>query len=272
MRNEYDMNVSMTATPPLSIAIITRNEEKNIGRCLASCAFADEAVVVDTRSSDRTVEIAKEMGARVIDHEWLGFGPQKQMAVDACENDWVLILDADEEIPPATAQRIREAIRSDAADAYVLPRRNFIGAREIRYGSWRKDAVLRLFRKSLFSVTPRQVHEEVRGRGRVKRFPAHAAILHHSFAGAADFIAKAARYAAPGAAQMASEGRTGSLAGAMGHAAWTFVFNYVFRLGMLDGGWGLVIAVSDAVGCFYKHAILWDLTRNRRGQDSPRSS
>ena len=261
-----------TQRPPLSVAIITRNEEKNIGRCLKSCAFADEVVVVDTHSSDRTVEIAKKTGARVIDHEWLGFGPQKQLAVEACENDWVLILDADEEIPPATAKRIGEAIRSDAADAYVLPRRNFIGAREIRYGSWRKDAVLRLFRKSLFSVTPRQVHEEVRGRGRVAGFPADAAIIHHSFAGVADFIAKAAKYAAPGAEQMARDGRHGTLAGALGHAAWTFAFNYFFRLGILDGGWGLVIAASDAVGCFYKHAILWDLTRNRRGQGSPRSS
>ena len=266
----------MTAgTTPLSVAIITRNEEENIGRCLASVAFADEVVVVDTHSSDRTVEIAKNMGARVVDHEWLGFGPQKQMAVDLCSHDWVLVLDADEEVPPETSDEIMAAIASPRADAYVFRRINFIGGRQIRFGSWRSDTVLRLFKKSMFAVTPRQVHEEIVGKGRVARFPRQAPILHHSFNCVADFILKAARYARPGAVQMAAAGRRGSISAAVLHSLWVFFFNYFLRLGFLDGRWGVVIAFSDMVGTFYKYAILWELEATgqiSRKESPPRSS
>ncbi len=251
----------MSPKTPLSVAIITKNEEANIARCLASVDFAAEVVIVDSDSTDRTVEIARDMGARVIEHEWLGFGPQKQLAVDHCTHPWVLILDADEVIPPETAAAIDAAVNAPEAEAYILPRANFLGKKEIRHGSWRGDAVLRLFRKDTFRVSPHQVHEEVCGEGRIARLK--SPIHHFPRKSLADFLTKADKYAGPGAAQMFAAGRRGSIAAAVLHAFWVFFFNYFFRLGFLDGNWGIVIAFSDMVGTFFKYAILWDLEKNQ---------
>ncbi|MEW6502022.1 MAG: glycosyltransferase family 2 protein, partial [Thermodesulfobacteriota bacterium] len=132
------------AAEKLSVAIITLNEEERLAECLTSVAFADEVVVVDSGSTDSTVAIAEAHGARVVRREWLGFGRQKQFAIDQCRNQWVLVLDADERIPAATAREIAAALEHPAYAAYSLPRQNFFCGRWLKRAGWWPDRVVRL--------------------------------------------------------------------------------------------------------------------------------
>lgn len=132
----------------LSVAIITKNEEKRLPDCLKSVSFANDIVVVDSGSTDRTVEITKEFGCRVFVEEWKGYGPQKNSAVKKCKYEWVLIVDADERIPEETGHEIMKILSSsDSADAYSFPRKNFFHNKWIRHCGWWPDRVIRLFKK-----------------------------------------------------------------------------------------------------------------------------
>src|SRR3989304_6591163 len=153
---------------PLSVAIITKDERENLPRCLGSVAFADQIVVVDSGSSDDTVNIAAACGCDVFLEEWRGFGPQKQMAVDRCRNDWILVLDADECIPPKTADVIKKIVNhSPEAEGYSFPRKNFFQGRWIKHAGWWPDRLVRLFRRSCAGVTCALVHEAVEVQGKV---------------------------------------------------------------------------------------------------------
>ncbi len=248
----------MHQAPRLSVAIITLNEALFLPRCLASVAtVADEIIVVDSGSTDGTVELARQHGATVLHQEWQGFSRQKQYAVDACTNPWVLILDADEYLPAETAAGVREVLLNPSAKAYSFPRKNFFQNREIRHGSWGKDRILRLFDRDCFHLSGQQVHEEVSGAGPVGRLP-HA--IHHTpRKNLASFLDKANSYSSLGAAQMFQAGKRATLVAALAHAVWSFFFNYFFRLGFLDGGPGLLIAAGDTIDTFFKYAKLWEL-------------
>ncbi|MCL0071477.1 glycosyltransferase family 2 protein [Thermodesulfovibrionales bacterium] len=139
---------------PLSIAVITKNEEERLPDCLRSVSFADEIVVVDSKSTDKTVEIAKEFGCRVFVEDWKGYSSQKNSAIDKCKHDWVLVIDADESIPEETKNEIVRIINATAnsADAYSFPRKNFFHGKWIRHSGWWPDRVVRLFK--MRSCTP----------------------------------------------------------------------------------------------------------------------
>lgn len=242
----------------LSVAIITLNEALFLPRCLASVAsLADEIMVVDCGSTDGTVELARQHGAAVLQHEWQGFSRQKQYAVDACTSPWVLILDADEYLPPETAAGVQEALANPSAKAYSFARKNFFHNREIRHGSWGNDRVLRLFDRQCFRLSGQQVHEEVSGTGPVAKLP--CAIHHTPRKNLASFLDKANTYSSLGAEQMFQAGRRAALPSAFAHALWNFCFNYFLRLGFLDGGPGLLIAAADTIDTFFKYAKLWEL-------------
>jgi glycosyltransferase involved in cell wall biosynthesis len=231
--------------PRLSLIVIARNEEAAIGRCLGSAAFADEIVVVDNDSSDKTVEIARSFRAKVIKApDWPGFGPQKNRALKAATGDWVLSLDADEWVGPALSAAIKRVMAdSDAADGYEMPRRSRFRGKVIRYGGWWPDHVLRLFRRERGRFSDDPVHERLIVDGRVERL--RAPIDHDAIADAADAREKASRYAAIAAAELARKGVQANGFTALGHAAWAFFNTYFVRAGFLDGRAGLGVALYN---------------------------
>ena len=172
----------------LSVAIITLNEERNLAECLASVAFADEIVVVDGGSQDRTCEIARAAGASVIDApDWLGFGVQKNRAIDACSGDWVLSIDADERVPQVLRDEIQGALANPAFDVYEMPRSSYYCGRFMRHSGWWPDYVRRLFRRGTARFSPAPVHESLQtdANSRAAENPARALEFSHDGAGAA---------------------------------------------------------------------------------------
>jgi glycosyltransferase involved in cell wall biosynthesis len=247
--------------PRLSLIVITKNEEAAIARCLRSANFADEIVVLDHASSDKTAEIARALGARVIvTADWPGFGPQKNRALGHATGEWVLSLDADEWLEPALAAEIVAAIaRADAADGYEIPRRSRFCGKIVRHGDWRGDRVLRLFRKGRGRFSGDHVHERVIVEGRIARLV--CPLDHESITDPADAAAKIDRYATAAAAQLAAEGKTSSLAKAALRGWAAFLRGYIFRLGFLDGLTGLRVADYNRRYTYEKWARLAELAR-----------
>ena len=253
-------------TPKISATVITKNEEANIAACLESLAWADEIVVLDSGSSDKTVEIAKKYTSMVFVEPWRGMGTQKNRAVELARGPWIVALDADERISSELALEIRKAISDNVPAAYAIRRKNFYQGRWVRHCGWWPDWVIRVFRKEHARFSDHIIHESIRSNAPVKKL-SHA-IIHHSFTSAQDFVHRAAWYARHKAVEMHRNGRRASVWTAVSHAGYAFWHTYVIRLGVLDGAAGLLIAVSNGVGVFYRYMILRDLNRNRSvGQD-----
>jgi glycosyltransferase involved in cell wall biosynthesis len=238
----------------ISVAIITFNEEDRLPACLAMLGFADEVVVVDSGSSDRTAEIATKSGAKVFNKVWQGFGAQKQFAIDQCGSEWVLIVDADERLPPETAAEIEKIVHSSSNTAYSLPRKNYFLGRWIRHAGWWPDRTVRLFKRGTAHMPPKLVHESLVVTGSVGELV--NPIIHYPFRNLAHMMKKMDTYSSAGAAELYQSGKKSSYGKAFFRAAWAFFYNYLIRRGILDGGPGLVIAVSDAVNKFFKYVKL----------------
>jgi len=239
----------------LSVIIITKNEAKHIVACLESVAFADEFIVVDSGSTDNTVELAREFGARVeITTDWPGFGPQKNRALDLATGDWILSIDADERVTPELALAIQAAIAAPQADAYDIPRLSEFCGRFIRHSGWWPDYVLRLFKRGTARFTDAAVHERVVSQGSVLKLKSH--FEHYPYPNLDALINKINRYSSDAAAMMYARGERATIFSAMGHGFWTFVRIYLIRRGFLDGRHGLVLAVTAAAGSFFRYAKL----------------
>ena len=225
--------------PRLSLIIITKNEQATIARCIASVPAADDIIVVDNDSTDRTAEIARSLGARVIDApDWPGFGAQKQRALDAATGDWVLSLDADEWIEPPLMRLIEATIvMPDAADAYETPRRSRFCGRIVNHCGWSPDYVTRLFKYGRGRFSDHIVHEHIIIGGRLGRLA--QPIEHESIDSWADAEDKIVRYSDAAAAQMAARGKRSSPLKASLRGWTAFLKTYVLRAGFLDGrtGW-----------------------------------
>lgn len=245
----------------LSAVIITRNEEAMLADCLRSVAFADEIVVVDSLSSDRTVEIARAHGARVLETtDWPGFGPQKNRAIELATGDWILSIDADERVTPELASEIRAAVRSaDAVAGYQLSRLSRYCGRYMRHSGWFPDHIIRLFRRGRARFSDDLVHERVIVDGAVGRL--NGLLLHESFGSLEQVLDKVNRYSSLSARQMAAAGKRGSLAAAVLHGLGAFVRTYLLKAGFLDGREGFMLAVSNAEGAYYKYLKLWLIQR-----------
>lgn len=245
----------------LSAVVITRNEEAMLAECLQSVAFADEIVVVDSFSNDRTVEIARAHGARVLETtDWPGFGPQKNRAIELSTCDWILSIDADERVTPELASEIRAAVQSaDAAAGYQLSRLSRYCGRYIRHSGWFPDHVTRLFKRGRGRFSDDLVHERVIVDGSVGRL--NGLLLHESFGSLEQVLDKVNRYSSLSARQMDAAGKRGSLAGAVLHGLGAFVRTYLFKAGFLDGREGFMLAVSNAEGAYYKYLKLWLMQR-----------
>lgn len=246
----------------LSVAVITLNEEERLPSCLKSVSFADEIVVVDSGSTDRTVEIAGSMGARVISEPWRGFSGQKQFAVDSCSNDWVLILDADERVPADTKEAVLQALysRDEKVTAFSFPRKNYLHGRWIRHCGWWPDRILRLVDRRHGNFDGRAVHESWLTQGRKQ--PLGSPIEHLSFRSYSEMVAKMELYSDLAARSMYDSGRKSGPLTPQLHGLWMFFRTYVLELGVLDGFDGFMISVMNAGGSFFKYAKLRELTLN----------
>lgn len=251
----------------LSVIVITKNEAASIEACLASVPFASEWIVVDSGSTDDTREIARRFGARVIEtSDWPGFGPQKNRALAEARGDWVLSLDADEQVSPELAEQIRAVVQGgeQSAVAYTLSRLSSFCGQWMRHGDWYPDHVLRLFRRGQAQFSNDLVHESVQCAGKVGRLDGH--LLHDSMPSIEECLDKMNRYTSGRARDQHRAGKRGGLGTAIGHGLWAFVRSYFVRGGLLDGRMGFIVAFNIAEGTYYRYLKLWML---ERGLGSP---
>lgn len=244
----------------LSVIIITKNEAQNIGDCLASVAFADQWIIVDSSSVDGTVAIARAAGATVIETaDWPGFGPQKNRALAAASGDWVLSLDADERVSDELQAEIMRVIGAAQHDAYALPRLSSFCGHFIRHSGWYPDYILRLFKRGVAQFSDDLVHERVLTQvvnGRLLE-----PIIHYSYRNDDDYLRKLAQYSTLGARQAFDAGKRSSFGGALSHSLAAFLRCYVFKRGFLDGAPGLMVALSAAESTYHKYFKLMLLSR-----------
>jgi glycosyltransferase involved in cell wall biosynthesis len=244
---------------PLSVTIIARDAERSLGACLESVAFAEDIVVVDSGSRDATPAIAEAHGARVIHQEWLGYGPQKQFAVEAARHDWVLALDADERLTPEAAAAIQRELAAPRAAGYELARVNRFLGRWLRHGEGYPDWSLRLFDRRRARWSDDAVHEKVLCDGPVARLPGD--LLHDSCETLEAYVAKQNHYTSLQAEALLRRGVRARARHLWLSPLLRFVKFYVLRRGFLDGVPGLVHIVIGCHNSFLKYAKLWELQR-----------
>lgn len=258
------------SAPLLSVAIITHNEEQNLPRTLASIAWADEIIVVDSGSTDATLDIARGFNARgynvrIMERPWPGFAAQKNFAIATCTGDWILSLDADEELAPELQQEIRKLFTEPPlADAFFIRRRNFFLGRWIKRGGFYPDAKLRLFRRGVAQFEDRPVHETIVFQGETATLDND--LIHHAYPTLSTYIEHMDRYSALGAEILIAKGRTSASWLAFVTNVWlvpqfTFQWNYFCRRGFLDGREGLLLHLYQAVYASWKYAKAWEKSR-----------
>lgn len=276
----------------LSVVIITFNEEANLGRTLASVLplVSDgkgEIIVVDSGSTDRTVEIARSHGAKVFVEEWKGYAAQKNSAIDRACGDWILSLDGDEEVdaelrkeligqrddklPSAPAEWCLTMhsgnldYPKDAPIGFLIRRKNYFLGRWMKHGGFWPDSKLRLFRRSAGRFEDRAVHEDIRVDGPTRLIP-HGALIHHSYPTLSDYIDHMNRYSSLGAEMVVAKGKVGfSFINIALRPLFTFIYNYLVRFGFLDGREGLLLHLYHAVYVSWKYAKVWEASRKRQG-------
>ncbi len=251
----------------LAVVIVAKNEAGRIGECIASAAFADEVLVLDSGSTDRTAEIAAESGARVVVTDWPGYGPQVARGFAMARSDWVFSLDADERITPALQAELLAAIAGEAFDGYRVPRWSEFCGRVMRHGGWRPDHTLRLGRRLASGFSNDFLHAHMTVAGRIGTL--QASLVHLSYPDVDDVLEKLARYSSGSARDMNAKGRTASLSKAIAHALFAFVRTYLLKLGFLDGRHGLMLAIYNAEYAYYKYVKLMFMQSPRQRPEFP---
>ena len=237
----------------ISAYIIAYNESEKVTATIESVQWADEIVLVDSFSTDGTPDIATRLGARVVQVKFKGFGDLRNQAIDACSHEWIFSLDADERCTPEVAAEIKSIIDQQMpADAYLVPRRNYFMGRWIKHSGWYPNyRQPQLFRKGAMSYDYKAVHEGyVLNSDKPVGYLAHA-IWQFPFKNMSEVMHKANRYSSLGAHRIAE--KKISMSQALSHGIWSFIKHYVFKLGFLDGWAGLVIAVGNFEGTFYRY-------------------
>jgi glycosyltransferase involved in cell wall biosynthesis len=244
------------SAPRLSVTVITWNEEERLRRCLESVAWADEIVVVDAGSDDKTVEIARGFTDHVVVRPWEGFARQKNFALERASGDWILSLDADEEVSPELADELRRVIAAPGANGYAVPRRNIFWGRWVRHGLLYPDWQVRLFRRGRGRFVDRHVHESVEIDGPVSRLG--GALVHRSYKDVADFLARTNRYTTLAAEEWVKSGRPARASDLVLRPAGRFLSMYIVHAGFLDGWRGFLLAVLYAYYVFVRSAKVWE--------------
>jgi glycosyltransferase involved in cell wall biosynthesis len=245
----------------LSVVLITLNEAANLPRTLKSVSWAQEIVVVDSGSTDATVEIAWAAGARVFEDTWKGFAAQKNSAIAHASGQWVLSLDADEEVSPELAREIQTLLAGDPTfSAYRIPRLNHFLGRPLRHGGYWPDPKLRLFCSGAARFAERPVHETMETAGPVETLK--NPLLHRCYPTLEDYIEHMNRYSSVAAQMLVDSGRAprsfpALVWSALLNPAATFIYNYVVRLGFLDGREGLLQHLNHSVYIHWKFVKAW---------------
>lgn len=251
----------MNSNPTISAIIITKNEADNIVDCLESVSWVNEIIIIDSNSTDETVDICHRYTDKVFEMDWPGFGPQKNRALEKATGDWIFSIDADERISSELQQEISAAIQSREFDAYLIPRKSSYCGKFIKHGGWSPDYVLRLFRKESAKFSDDIVHEKIIGAGKTDKLT--NPIIHYTFRDFEKILDTINRYSTSGATIRYDRGQNTSLLTAIIRGFWTFFRTYFLKLGFLDGAEGFMLAVSNAEGTYYKYLKLRLLQMNK---------
>ncbi len=257
----------------LSVITITLNEERNIKECLSSVAWADELIVIDSGSTDRTIEIARCFTSNIHPIEWHGYGAARNFGLSRATGEWVLWLDADERVTDELAAEIQLIVGKDdhAVAGYDIARRAFFLGKWIRHCGWYPSRVTRLFRRGAGKFTESRVHEELKVNGTIRRM-LHD-INHYTDPDLEHYFSKFNRYTSLAAHDLASAGRTSELYDLLVRPSFAFFKMYVLRLGVLDGMHGFVLSIVSSAYVFTKYAKLWELQKGnpRQGNEGGRT-
>ncbi len=242
----------------LSVLVITKNEEANIRDCLASVSWANEIVVVDGGSTDKTVSIAKKFTRKVYSRPWEGFGKAKNYALSRCTGKWILWIDADERVTPELAAEIQNVVSvdDDTFQGYSVPRKAFFLGKWIRHCGWYPGRVVRLFRNKSGSFTTQNVHERLALKGREGMLQSD--LLHYTDPSLFHYFEKFNRYTSLAADEFAGSGSRPGASHLLGRPIWTFVRMYFLRGGFLDGVHGFILCANSAFYVFTKYAKSWE--------------
>ena len=251
-------------TLALTLVVITRDAGASLAECLGSARFASQTIVVDSGSVDNTADIARSHGAKLIEHAWLGFGPQKNFAVEQAANDWILCLDADESVSPELANSIRSALGHAKFDAYEMPRRNRFLGKWLAHGEGYPDWNLRLFDRRHARWSEDAVHEHVLAHGKVGRL--RGDLMHRSAESLEAYLAKQNRYTTLQAEALFARGERFSAVRLLVSPLVRFVRFYIVRGGFLDGVAGLVHISLGCFNSFTKYAKLRAFEQSERGR------
>jgi glycosyltransferase involved in cell wall biosynthesis len=251
--------VNVRATHPLSVAIITKNEENNIMRCLESVRWADEIVVADSGSTDSTLDVCRRFDCRIVETDWLGFGPTKQLAAESASHDWVLSVDADEEVTDRLKEAIHQVLAKPQCKAYRIKRTSFYLGKMIRHCGWNRDYPVRLFHRAYAHWNDKSVHESLVVAGPLGTL--EAPLLHYTYPTIESHVERMNRYSELCAQELLGRGGSCLIPSAVLRGMAKFLKMYVLQTGFLDGGAGFVLSYNSAVGVYLKYLKLWKRTR-----------
>lgn len=236
----------------LSVIIISHNAASTLIPCLNSVCWANEIIIVDSHSTDETVEIAKNYTPHVYSMDWEGFGPQKNRALEKATQEWVLSLDTDEELSPELQTEIQELLQSDPpVSAYFIKRKSYFCTKLIQHGDWGRDKVLRLFKRGAGQFDNVPVHEKLVVNEESSILKNN--LLHYTAPSINQVLEKMNRYSSLGAEKKVAQGKSSSLSKALLHGLWSFIRCYFIHLGFLDGRAGFILAVTVAEGTYYRY-------------------
>lgn len=241
----------------LSVIVIVKDAAKDIRRCLESVKWADEIIILDSGSQDNTLEICRQYTQNIFSTNWPGFGIQKNRALDKAGCKWILSIDADETLSKDLIEEIKQTINKseELHDAYAIKRISFFCGKKIRYGDWRRDKVVRLFRRlPSIRFTPVIIHEKLNGYSNLGHLK--GVIFHDTMQTISQVLLKLEYYSSFTAEKAYQQHTKSSMLKAILHAKWCFIRGYLLRLGFLDGREGFILAISNALGVFYRYIKL----------------
>lgn len=246
----------------LSAAIMTFNEEKNLDRTLKALAdICDEIVIVDSGSTDKTKEIAEKYNAKFINQPWLGYGKQRNVAIEQCSGQWILAVDADEELSPQLREKIKEIINGDTnKKVYEINRLSVCFGKKIKHGGWGTSYAVRLFLKSAGRFNDNTVHESFVTQEEIYKIKED--IFHHSYLTLEDYFTKFNRYTTEGALEYYKKGKKASIGQIVFNPMYKFLRMYIFRLGFLDGVEGFLLASTSSLYSMVKYFKLREIYKN----------
>jgi len=241
---------------PVSVVIVTKNEEMDIERSLESARDVAEIIVIDSFSTDKTLEICRRYTDKVFQKEWRGYARQKQTAVDSATSEWVFVLDADERLTPELRSEITGAINEDKYNGFYVPRKNFFINRWIKHGGWWPDYTLRLFKKDAGHIEERAVHEKVVVKGSVARLKNF--LEHYTYNSISDCVKKMDAYSTLASKELKKSGFSPNPLDLITRPMITFIKMFFLGLGFMDGMHGLILAVLYSYYTFLKYAKSWE--------------